>query len=91
MKKILRLFQSKKVPFKFKLIPLVAVLYALSPVDLIPDVFLGLGQVDDVVLILIALQLFSSLANNFINRLPHKAQKSTTKEKFEFEEGVILE
>lgn len=35
---------DQRVPVKYKLIPLVTILYILSPVDIIPDVFLSLGE-----------------------------------------------
>lgn len=42
-----RLLRDERVsPLKY-LLPLVATLYLASPVDLLPDLFLGLGQVDD--------------------------------------------
>ena len=42
-------------------IPLLAGLYVLSPVDLIPDLFLGLGQVDDLGVIGLALLMLARL------------------------------
>lgn len=47
-----------RVPFVTKLVPLLTVLYLLSPVDLIPDVALGLGQLDDLAILLIGMRLF---------------------------------
>nr|WP_290670499.1 DUF1232 domain-containing protein [Ardenticatena sp.] len=57
-----RLFRDTRVSPMLKLIPIVSVLYIISPVDLLPDVMPGLGQVDDIGLFLLALQLFISLA-----------------------------
>ena len=53
-----RLFWDGRVPLLPKLVPLAAILYILSPIDLLPDVLVGLGQLDDVALFLIALQIF---------------------------------
>jgi uncharacterized membrane protein YkvA (DUF1232 family) len=47
-----------RVPLVTKLVPLLTVLYMLSPVDLIPDVALGLGQLDDLAIFLIGMRLF---------------------------------
>ena len=47
-----------RVPFVTKLIPIFTFLYLLSPVDLIPDVMLGLGQLDDLAILLIGMRLF---------------------------------
>lgn len=54
-------FINPAVSWRMKLIPIIAMLYALSPIDVIPDVFVGLGQLDDVGIILLALKLFMSL------------------------------
>ncbi|MGD2040185.1 MAG: DUF1232 domain-containing protein [Anaerolineae bacterium] len=58
-----RLYRDSRVPGWVKLIPVAGVLYFLSPIDLIPDLALpGLGEVDDVVLLLLALKMFVDLA-----------------------------
>jgi uncharacterized membrane protein YkvA (DUF1232 family) len=44
------------------LIPPAALAYLLFPIDLIPDVALGLGQLDDVAVLLIGVKLFIELA-----------------------------
>ena len=54
-----RLMKDGRVPGWVKLIPFAALLYFLSPIDLIPDwVVPGLGEVDDIVVILLALKMF---------------------------------
>lgn len=62
-----RLAQDNRVAPAIKLIvPLAALLYVLSPIDLIPDFLLGLGQIDDIGVIggalLLALRLLPGLA-----------------------------
>lgn len=57
-----KLMRHPEVPLVLKLIPVVAILYVLSPVDLVPDVALGLGQLDDLAILLIALRVFIQLA-----------------------------
>lgn len=52
------LLLDKQVPKKKKLVLSAAVLYILSPVDIIPDVVPVLGQVDDLVVLLKALSYF---------------------------------
>ncbi len=43
-----RLYRDPRVAPKLKLtVPVLAALYVVSPVDLLPDLLLGLGQVDD--------------------------------------------
>ena len=53
-----RLLFDRRVSGIAKLIPLLMVIYILSPVDLIPDVFVPIGIVDDLTALLIGLQLF---------------------------------
>ncbi len=43
----LRLLFSKNTPWKARLILAAALVYLVSPYDLVPDWFLGLGIVDD--------------------------------------------
>lgn len=62
-----RLAQDNRVAPAIKLaVPLAAILYVLSPIDLIPDFLLGLGQLDDIGVIggalLLALRLLPRLA-----------------------------
>ena len=35
-----------------------AILYIVSPIDILPDMILGLGQLDDLVLLLVAVAVF---------------------------------
>lgn len=56
-----QLLWDARVPFSTKLVPLLTAFYFLSPIDIVPDAFLGLGQVDDLVVILIGLRMFISL------------------------------
>jgi uncharacterized membrane protein YkvA (DUF1232 family) len=57
-----RLFWDQRVPVWTKLIPPAALGYVLFPVDLIPDVALGLGQLDDIAVLLLGIKLFVELA-----------------------------
>lgn len=59
----LRLFFDSRVPIWLKLIPSLAVLYILSPLDLIADIsFPVIGCVDDTVIFFFSLYLFIRLA-----------------------------
>ena len=56
-----RLVCEPRVPFLTKALPLLASLYLVSPADLVPDVFLLLGRLDDLSVIVVALALFLRL------------------------------
>lgn len=53
-----RLLFDKRVSLGAKMIPLVMCLYILSPIDLIPDIFLPFGVLDDITVFLVGLQVF---------------------------------
>ena len=53
-----RLLFDRRVGGTAKLIPLLAALYILSPLDLMPDALLPFGVVDDLGALLLGLQLF---------------------------------
>jgi uncharacterized membrane protein YkvA (DUF1232 family) len=57
-----RLFKDRRVPWVLKLIPPAALIYVLSPIDILPDLGLGLGQLDDIAIVLLSLKLFIELA-----------------------------
>lgn len=59
----LRLFADRRVPIFVKLVPLLAIVYLLWPIDLIPDLPVPiLGQLDDLAILLIALRFFVELS-----------------------------
>jgi uncharacterized membrane protein YkvA (DUF1232 family) len=57
-----RLLTDKRVPILVKSIPALAVVYLVSPLDFVPDVFPVLGQLDDLAVMLLALRLFIEMA-----------------------------
>lgn len=57
-----RLLNDERISSWLKVVPLVGLVYLLSPIDLIPDLMLpGLGQLDDLAVILLTLKLFVEL------------------------------
>lgn len=63
-----RLFRDPDVSPWLKTIPPATLLYLLFPVDFIPDLALGLGQLDDIAVILLGLKLFIELCPQDIVR-----------------------
>ncbi len=58
---LLRLVREPRVPAAMKLLPGLALLYVLVPVDFIPDLIAVFGQIDDITLLLAASALFRRL------------------------------
>jgi uncharacterized membrane protein YkvA (DUF1232 family) len=63
-----RLLRDPAVPAALKTIPPATLLYLLFPFDFLPDLALGLGQLDDVAIILLGLKLFIELCPQDIVR-----------------------
>src|SRR6266436_4665058 len=57
----LRLMREPGVPLVTKALPLLTAIYVISPLDLVPDVIPVLGQLDDLGIVLIALEVFLRL------------------------------
>jgi uncharacterized membrane protein YkvA (DUF1232 family) len=63
-----RLLRDPAVPAALKTIPPATLLYLLFPFDFLPDLALGLGQLDDIAIILLGLKLFIELCPQEIVR-----------------------
>lgn len=59
---IWRLFKDRRVPIWMKAVPFVSLVYLLFPTDIVPDILLGLGQLDDMAVIALGLRLFVELS-----------------------------
>ncbi len=68
IKVVWQLMIDPQVSLWVKLIPPIAILYLLSPIDLVPDPILGLGQLDDLAVLLIAAKLFIELSSSDAGR-----------------------
>jgi len=53
-----RLLREPEVPVWVKALPLAALIYLVSPIDIIPDVLPFVGEIDDLAVVLLALQAF---------------------------------
>ena len=58
----IRLVREPAVPVVTKLVPAVAGLYLIWPIDFLPDLFPVLGQLDDLGVMIAALELFLHLS-----------------------------
>ncbi|MEZ4507362.1 MAG: YkvA family protein [Thermomicrobiales bacterium] len=76
------LMRDPKIPFWAKAaIPAVAAAYVISPIDLVPDFLLGVGQVDDIGVILLAASASVALLQKFFanqEAAPEPARASST-------------
>ena len=60
---VYRLYQDERVPTLLKAaVPLAVAFYFIMPIDLIPDFIPGLGQLDDLAVLLFALNVFVKFA-----------------------------
>ncbi len=60
------LLRDPKIPFWAKAaIPALAAVYVISPIDLIPDFILGVGQIDDIGVILLAATASAAFLQRF--------------------------
>jgi len=73
------LLWDARVPTAVKLIPALALIYIVSPIDLIPDPILGLGQLDDLAVLLLGLKLFLSLSPESLVREYSRREKPQDK------------
>lgn len=75
-KLVWRLMLDPRIPTWLKAIPPATLLYLLFPIDILPDPILGLGQLDDIAVILLGVKLFIELCPQEIVR-QHLRQMSS--------------
>jgi len=69
-----QLLRDDQVPLSVKFIPAAALLYILSPLDFLPDTLPGPGQLDDLAILLLAVQVFIALSpHNIVRRYRREA------------------
>ena len=57
----MRLLREPRVPLLVKVVPVLAAVYLVSPIDAVPDLIPVLGQLDDVGFVAFALEMFVRL------------------------------
>ena len=68
VKLLMRLMRDRRVSMRSKALIGAVVVYVISPVDLIPDFVIGIGRLDDVVLVSLAIDHLMSGADEAIVR-----------------------
>jgi uncharacterized membrane protein YkvA (DUF1232 family) len=76
LKLVWLLFRDRRVSVLTKAVLPISLLYIISPIDFLPDFFLGLGQLDDLGVILLGMALFvklcpPELVNHYLNQLEY--------------------
>ena len=61
-KLVVQLVMDPKVPIYLKALPFAAIAYLIFPFDFLPDVIPGLGQLDDITVLLLGAKVFIELA-----------------------------
>lgn len=56
------LMLDRQVPIYLKLLPVAAVAYLLFPIDFLPDIVPGLGQLDDLTILILGAKIFIDMA-----------------------------
>ena len=64
----LRMMLNSQIPFKYKLLPILAVLYVVSPFDFLPDFIPMIGWADDLIVLILAIFVFIGLSPKNIMR-----------------------
>jgi len=78
---VYKLMLDPEVPIYLKALPFAAIVYLLLPFDFLPDVIPGIGQLDDITILIIGAKMFIDLA-------PHQADERHLKGMQAGDEGV---
>ncbi len=72
-----RLFVDPRVPLWAKALPIGALVYVLWPMDVLADVMPGLGQLDDLTILVLAIEAFIRLCPDDLWPTPDVSEKHT--------------
>jgi len=84
-----RLLNDSRVPTLPKLIIPLALIYLLSPFDLVPDLMLGLGQLDDLGVLALAVALFIEFCPREVVEEHRRAIAATANPRDSSDETII--
>ncbi|WP_253278907.1 YkvA family protein [Psychrobacillus sp. FJAT-21963] len=84
-------YKHPELPLYIKLLSLLIVAYAFSPIDLIPDFIPVLGYIDDLILIPLAISIVMRLIpNNILNDCRNLAEKSEKVKRNNWFAGIVI-
>lgn len=84
-------YKHPELPLYIKLLSLVIVAYAFSPIDLIPDFIPILGYLDDLILIPFAISIVLKLIpNNILNDCRNLAEKAEKVKRNNWFAGIVI-
>jgi len=98
-----QLMMDRNVPIYLKLLPVAAIAYVIFPFDFLPDVIPGLGQLDDLGILLIGAKVFIELAPSdvvaqYLGRLKNAGETAASgdiagkgQEADDIIEGIIID
>lgn len=66
LKLAVRLLRDPQVPAWLKALPMLGVVYVLSPLDFVPDIFPVIGQMDDLAIVLMAVEALRRFAPSHV-------------------------
>lgn len=76
-----KILRDKSVPWWGKISFIAASLgYVISPIDLIPDIFLGIGWIDDLIILPIFAWLFGKALPGLVRRWGRRQQQREAKD-----------
>ena len=88
---VARLFMDPRVPFYLKLVPVASIVYALMPIDVIPDVIPVLGQLDDLGVVILAVEAFVMMAPQDVVQEHMKAMERESRGNFSQADETIID
>ena len=58
---------NDEIPFKYKLIPTIGIIYFIVPLDLLPEIrIIGIGLIDDLFIIYLSFYCFERLCKKYL-------------------------
>jgi uncharacterized membrane protein YkvA (DUF1232 family) len=77
-------FFDQKIPKRYKAIPVIAFLYLIIPLDLLPELrILGVGYFDDLFIVYLLLRWFENICEKYIEKKKYINADYNVKEKEE--------